>query len=225
MCKRRIREQLPPGLLTELPPELPSACSSVFCSTAISASKIFSTGISSFTALVDSTSPSRSLFLCRSSWTAAGERGQLSLFCSCVCGFPPRIIWPRINNKAFIITIAWLSKDRQRKTIDVLILFFYSVIHVFIHINPNTLQKRFVLWTWRSATLGRVCRVRQQYRLTQQVIFSWCFETDRCIQQNQSSTPIKWIYIHVGYRWSWAAWVHQLWLCLTAWRRMIEWKR
>lgn len=59
-------------ILTELPPELPSAWSSVFCSTAISASKIFSTGISSFTALVDSTSPSRSLFLCRSSWTAAG---------------------------------------------------------------------------------------------------------------------------------------------------------
>lgn len=65
---------LPSKLLTELPPELPSAWSSVFCSTAISASRIFSTGISSFTALVDSTSPSRSLFLCRSSWTAA-KRG------------------------------------------------------------------------------------------------------------------------------------------------------
>lgn len=62
-------------LLTELPPEPPSAWSSVFCSTATSASKIFSTGISSFTTLVDSTSPSRSLFLWRSSWTAAGRGG------------------------------------------------------------------------------------------------------------------------------------------------------
>lgn len=64
-------------IFTELPSELPSACTSVFCSMAISASRIFSTGISSLTALVDSASLSRSLFLWRSSCTAAGaQEGQ-----------------------------------------------------------------------------------------------------------------------------------------------------
>lgn len=65
-------------LLTELPAETPSECSSVFCSTAVSAAKIFSTGISSFTLTLNSSSPSRSRFLWRSSWTAAsGEtRGK-----------------------------------------------------------------------------------------------------------------------------------------------------
>lgn len=65
-------------LRTELPAETPSECSSVFCSTAVSAAKIFSTGISSFTLTLNSSSPSRSRFLWRSSWTAAsGEtRGK-----------------------------------------------------------------------------------------------------------------------------------------------------
>lgn len=61
-------------IFTELPSELPSACTSVFCSMAISASRIFSTGISSLTALVDSASLSRSLFLWRSSCTATGAQ-------------------------------------------------------------------------------------------------------------------------------------------------------
>lgn len=63
-----------PPLRTELLEETPSECSSVFCSTAVSAAKIFSTGISSFTLRLNSSSPSRSLFLWRSSWTAAPDK-------------------------------------------------------------------------------------------------------------------------------------------------------
>lgn len=65
-----------PPLRTELPAETPSEWSSVFCSTAVSAAKIFSTGISSFTLTLNSSSPSRSLFLWRSSWTAAPDKTQ-----------------------------------------------------------------------------------------------------------------------------------------------------
>lgn len=59
------------GGLTELPAEPLPSWSSVFCSTAVSASRIFSTGISSFTPTLNSSSPSRSRFLWRSSCTAA----------------------------------------------------------------------------------------------------------------------------------------------------------
>lgn len=67
-------QHLNADLHTELPAETPSECSSVFCSTAVSAAKIFSTGISSFTLTLNSSSPSRSLFLWRSSWTAALDK-------------------------------------------------------------------------------------------------------------------------------------------------------
>lgn len=65
--------------LTEFPADPLSEWRSTRISTAISASKIFSTGISSFTPELNSSSPSRSLFLWRSSWTAAADKHKETL--------------------------------------------------------------------------------------------------------------------------------------------------